>query len=162
VIVNLQGDEPQFDPTAIEHLIGLMHDGTADMATLATPIRDRATYENPNCVKVVCDTTGRALYFSRSPIPHVRDGQPDFAAEPPQFLLHLGVYAYRRTALLRIAHTPPHPLEQSEKLEQLRMVATGGTIRLQVVAQAHRGVDTPADYAAFVASYQSNRLRPAA
>jgi 3-deoxy-manno-octulosonate cytidylyltransferase (CMP-KDO synthetase) len=161
VIVNLQGDEPQFEPEAIDTLIGLMSDGDADMATLATPIRDRATYENPNCVKVVVDAHGRALYFSRSPIPHVRDGEPDFA-DPPRFLLHLGVYAYRRAALLRIAKTPPHPLEQSEKLEQLRMLGTGGTIRLHVVPHAHRGVDTPADYAAFVASYRSNRLHPAA
>lgn len=160
VFVNLQGDEPQFDPRAIEGLMRLMDDGSANMATLATPIRDRATYENPNCVKVVCADDGRALYFSRSPIPHVRDGQPDFASG--RFLLHLGVYAYRRDSLLKIAKTPPHPLEESEKLEQLRMLAVGGTIRVAVVAAAHRGVDTPADYAAFVESYRRDRLRGAA
>lgn len=160
VFVNLQGDEPQFDPRAVEQLIDLMRDGRANMATLATPIRDRATYENPNCVKVVLADDGRALYFSRSPIPHVRDGQPDFASG--RFLLHLGVYAYRRESLLRIAAAPPHPVEESEKLEQLRMLATGGTIRVEVVPAAHRGVDTPADYAAFVESYSRERLRGAA
>ncbi|QEL19000.1 3-deoxy-manno-octulosonate cytidylyltransferase [Limnoglobus roseus] len=160
VFVNLQGDEPQFDPTAVELLMSLMRDGRANMATLATPIRDQATYENPNGVKVVRADDGRALYFSRSPIPHVRDGQPDFASG--RFLLHLGVYAYRRESLLRIAATPPHPLEESEKLEQLRMLATGGTIRVEVIPAAHRGVDTPADYAAFVESYRHDRLRGAA
>jgi 3-deoxy-manno-octulosonate cytidylyltransferase (CMP-KDO synthetase) len=160
VFVNLQGDEPQFDPRAVEGLMRLMADGTANMATLATPIRDRTTYENPNCVKVVCADDGRALYFSRSPIPHVRDGQPDFSGD--RFLLHLGVYAYRRDSLLKIAKTPPHPLEESEKLEQLRMLAVGGTIRVAVVPAAHRGVDTPADYAAFVESYRRDRLRGAA
>ncbi len=160
VFVNLQGDEPQFDPTAVERLLGLMADGQANMATLATPIRDRATFENPNSVKVVRADDGRALYFSRSPIPHVRDGQPDFASG--RFLLHLGVYAYRRESLLRIASTPPHPLEESEKLEQLRMLAMGGTIRVDVIPAAHRGVDTPADYAAFVESYRRDCLRGAA
>jgi 3-deoxy-manno-octulosonate cytidylyltransferase (CMP-KDO synthetase) len=160
LFVNLQGDEPQFDPRAIERLIDLMADGTASMATLATPIRDRATYENPNCVKVVCSDDGRALYFSRSPIPFVRDGVPDFASG--RFLLHLGVYAYRRDALLRMANSPPHPLEQSEKLEQLRMLAMGGTIRLEIVPEAHRGVDTPADYAAFVESWRHGQHRAAA
>lgn len=160
LFVNLQGDEPQFDPLAIERLIDLMADGSASMATLATPIRDRATYENSNCVKVVCSDDGRALYFSRSPIPHVRDGEPDFASE--KFLLHLGVYAYRRDSLIRMAKSPPHPLEQFEKLEQLRMLAAGGTIRLEVVPEAHRGVDTPADYAAFVESCRRGGRRAAA
>jgi 3-deoxy-manno-octulosonate cytidylyltransferase (CMP-KDO synthetase) len=154
-VVNLQGDEPLFDPAGLDLLTGLLaDDATADVATLATPICDRETYLSPNCVKVVCDDLGRALYFSRSPIPMVRDGEPDFRADPPRFLLHLGVYAYRRETLLRLAATPPHPLEQSEKLEQLRVLGTGGTIRVGVVAKAHRGVDTPADYAAFVEAYR--------
>ncbi|OWK34563.1 3-deoxy-manno-octulosonate cytidylyltransferase [Fimbriiglobus ruber] len=150
-IVNLQGDEPQFEPAALDQLADLLKDDPkADVATLATPIRDRAIYLSPNCVKVVCDDAGRALYFSRSPIPMVRDGAPDFAADPPQFLLHLGVYAYRRDTLLRLATTPPHPLERTEKLEQLRVLGMGGVIRVGVVPHAHHGVDTPADYDAFV------------
>jgi 3-deoxy-manno-octulosonate cytidylyltransferase (CMP-KDO synthetase) len=154
-VVNLQGDEPLFDPAGLDLLTGLLADDpSADVATLATPIRDRETYLSPNCVKVVCDDRGRALYFSRSPIPMVRDGEPDFRADPPWFLLHLGVYAYRRETLLRLAATPPHPLEQSEKLEQLRVLGTGGMIRVGVIARAHRGVDTPADYAAFVEAFR--------
>ena len=163
VIINLQGDEPQFDPADLDRLADLLAaDPAAEVATLATPIRDRATYLDPNCVKVVRDDLGRAVYFSRSPIPMVRDGDPDFAADPPNFLLHLGVYAYRRPALLRLAATPPHPLEQLEKLEQLRHLGTGGVIQVGLTAAAHRGVDTPADYAAFVAAESRGRHRHAA
>ena len=162
VIVNVQGDEPQIDPAAIDQLAGLLADPAADMATLAVPLPDREAYLSPNVVKVVCDDRGRALYFSRSPVPFVRDGEPDFAARPARFLQHLGVYAYRRNFLLKLAATPPHPLEEAEKLEQLRLLGTGGTIGVGVVAHAHRGVDTPADYAAFVRAYRENEPRRAA
>lgn len=150
VVINLQGDEPQLDPGALDRLAELMRDPGSDMATLAVPIADPEAYFSPNVVKVVCDDRGRALYFSRSPIPMVRDGRPDFAAKPARFLQHLGVYAYRRNFLLKLAATKPHPLEESEKLEQLRVLGAGGTINVGTVAEAHRGVDTPADYAEFV------------
>lgn len=162
VILNLQGDEPNIDPAALDLLAGLMTIRTADMATLAVPIPDRESYLSPNVVKVVCDDLGRALYFSRSPIPMVRDEEPDFSARPARFLQHLGVYAYRREFLLKIAATPPHPLEQAEKLEQLRVLGTGGTIRVGQVAHAHRGIDTPADYAEFVRDYRDGGTRRAA
>ncbi len=162
VVINVQGDEPQLDPASIDHLAELMNDPTADMATLAVPITDADAYLSPNVVKVVCDDDGRALYFSRSPIPMVRDGAPDFAAQPARFLQHLGIYAYRRDFLLRLASTPPHPLEQSEKLEQLRVLGNGGTICVGVVAEAHRGVDTPADYADFVRAFREGRTCRAA
>jgi 3-deoxy-manno-octulosonate cytidylyltransferase (CMP-KDO synthetase) len=161
-VINLQGDEPLFDPAAIDLLAELVADPAADVATLATPIRDRETYHSPHVVKVVCDDRGRALYFSRSPVPHYRDGDPDFAADPPPALQHLGVYAYRRDVLLKLAAAPPHPLERAEKLEQLRVLGTGGTIRVGVVARAHRGIDTPDDYAAFVAFCRSDQSRRAA
>lgn len=155
LLINLQGDEPLIDPTSLELLAAqLRNDPSAEMATLAMPIRDLETYLNPNCVKVVCDGAGRALYFSRSPIPFVRDGSPDFGATPPLFLHHLGLYAYRRAALLTLASLPPHPLEQSEKLEQLRALGHGWTIRVGVIAHAGRGVDTPADYECFVKEYR--------
>jgi 3-deoxy-manno-octulosonate cytidylyltransferase (CMP-KDO synthetase) len=163
VVLNLQGDEPQFEPSALDELAGLLEsDLGADMATLAVPIKDLETYRNPNVVKVVCDDRGRALYFSRSPIPMVRDGEPDFTLQPPRFLQHLGVYAYRRSFLLAIAASPPHPLEQSEKLEQLRVLGQGKTIRVGVVARAHRGIDTPEDYAAFVMTQRAASIRQAA
>ena len=162
VILNLQGDEPQFDPTALDLLAGLLADSRSDMATLAVPIADRETYLNPNVVKVVCDQNGKALYFSRSPIPMVRDGEPEFSTRPARFLQHLGVYAYRREFLLNIASSPAHPLEQTEKLEQLRVLGMGGTIRVGLISSAHRGVDTPADYAEFVRFYRSREKRFAA
>jgi 3-deoxy-manno-octulosonate cytidylyltransferase (CMP-KDO synthetase) len=148
VIVNVQGDEPLFDPVAVEQLIEMMRVPGTDMATLAVRITDAASYRNPNVVKVVCDDSGKALYFSRSPLPFVRDREPDFAKD--SVLQHLGVYAYRRDYLLKITTLPPHPLEQAEKLEQLRVLGNGGTLRVGVVKAAHRGVDTPEDYAAFV------------
>jgi 3-deoxy-manno-octulosonate cytidylyltransferase (CMP-KDO synthetase) len=139
-----------------------MRDPAADMATLAVPITDADAYFSPNVVKVVCDDRGRALYFSRSPIPMVRDSAPDFAQSPPRFLQHLGIYAYRREFLLQLAGTPPHLLELSEKLEQLRVLGTGGTIGVGVAREAHRGVDTPADYAEFVRAYREREPKRAA
>jgi 3-deoxy-manno-octulosonate cytidylyltransferase (CMP-KDO synthetase) len=162
VVLNVQGDEPQIEPAALDLLAGLMADPASDMATLAVPIAKREAYLDPNVVKVVCDAGGRALYFSRRPIPMVRDGEPDFAARPAQFLQHLGVYAYRHSFLLKIAATPPHPLEQVEKLEQLRVLGTGGTIRVGLVEHAHRGIDTPADYADFVRAHRDGGTRRAA
>lgn len=150
-VVNLQGDEPQFDPADLDRLADLLRTTDADVATLATPIRSAEAYRNPNVVKVVCDDAGRALYFSRSPVPFFRDAEPALGS----VLQHLGVYAYRRAALLRLAATPPHPLELAEKLEQLRVLGTGGSIRVAVTAHAARGVDTPDDYAAFVRSYRA-------
>ena len=156
VILNLQGDEPLIDPTSLELLIDLLRsDPKAEMATLAMPIADEETYTNPNCVKVVCGPGGKALYFSRSPIPHVRDGRPDFGQLHPAFLHHLGLYAYRRAALMALSSLQPHPLEQLEKLEQLRALGHGWTILVGVIEHAGRGVDTPADYERFVAEYRA-------
>jgi 3-deoxy-manno-octulosonate cytidylyltransferase (CMP-KDO synthetase) len=163
VIINLQGDEPLIDPRSLEMLAGLLAaDSGAGMATLAVPITERSAYESPNVVKVVCDDRGRALYFSRAPIPFHRDAEPDFRASPLRVLQHLGVYAYRREMLLTIAATPPHPLEEAEKLEQLRVLGTGGAISVGIVAHAHRGVDTPNDYDAFVRAYREGGTRHAA
>jgi 3-deoxy-manno-octulosonate cytidylyltransferase (CMP-KDO synthetase) len=116
------------------------------------PITSLDQWRDPNCVKVVCDKAGRALFFSRSPIPFVRDGEPDFASG--RFLQHLGLYAYRREFLLRLAQLPPEPLELTEKLEQLRVLALGYRIQVGVVPHAHRGVDTPADYQRFVEHFR--------
>jgi 3-deoxy-manno-octulosonate cytidylyltransferase (CMP-KDO synthetase) len=134
----------------------LLQDPNTDMATLAVPLRSRQQWLNPNCVKVVCDHRGQALYNSRSPVPFVRDGAPDFLFDPPWFLHHLGLYAYRRPVLFRLAASPPEPLEQLEKLEQLRALALGYRIRVGVVAHASAGVDTVQDYEAFVQNYRQN------
>jgi 3-deoxy-manno-octulosonate cytidylyltransferase (CMP-KDO synthetase) len=155
LLINLQGDEPQVDPTALELLAQLMRDDpNAEMATLAVPFRTEEAFRDPNCVKVVTDDSGRALYFSRSPVPYVRDARPDFS-RGGLFLHHLGLYAYRRKALLSLAAMKPHPLEQAEKLEQLRALGNGWTIRVGVVQHAGRGVDTPADYERFVAAHRA-------
>ena len=155
IVVNLQGDEPLIDPATLDLLPDLLaHDAEADLATLAVPIASLDAWLDPGCVKVVLDERGRALYFSRSPIPFVRDGQPDFSKRPPQFLQHLGLYAYRRDFLLQLAGTKPHPLEELEKLEQLRVLAMGRAIRVAIVNHSGRGVDTPADYERFVAMNQ--------
>src|SRR5919206_581114 len=103
----VRGKGSKAPPNRVRLLPGLLErDPEADMATLAVPLASLEQWQNPNCVKVVCDAGGRALYFSRSPIPFVRDGRPDFAAEPPAFLQHLGLYAYRRTVLFRMAMEP--------------------------------------------------------
>lgn len=158
VIVNLQGDEPLIDPAVLDLLPSLLkQDHAADVATVAVPITSLEQWRDPNCVKVVRDSCGRALYFSRSPIPCVRDGRPDFLREPPLFLQHLGLYAYRRAFLLKLANLPPEPLEELEKLEQLRVLAIGRCIHVGIVEHGARGVDTPADYQRFVAAYRQTQ-----
>jgi len=155
VIVNVQGDEPLIDPAAIDRLAELLqHDREAEMATLAVPIRSYDVYTNPNCVKVVCDAAGRALYFSRSPIPMVRDGAPDFHQEPPLFLHHQGIYAYRHAVLQQLATLPADRIELTEKLEQLRVLAQGWRIQVGVVPRSFGGVDTFEDYQQFVMRYR--------
>jgi 3-deoxy-manno-octulosonate cytidylyltransferase (CMP-KDO synthetase) len=160
IIVNVQGDEPEISPNAIDNLIALLEENPcAGMATLGTPLREPAQLANPACVKVVFDDSGRALYFSRSPIPYERDPvvaglstePPKPFNQPPLFYQHLGIYAYRREELFRFTALAPSSLEQTEKLEQLRLLQAGGTIVVGVVAHAASGIDTPADYAAFVA-----------
>lgn len=157
-IVNIQGDEPELDPRSIDRLVEVLNsDDTADMATLATPIRHREELDSPSCVKVVLDQMQRALYFSRCPIPFVRDRDPEqpLPADSP-WLLHLGIYAYRRDFLLSFSRWAPGRLEQLEKLEQLRALEHGGKILVEVVEQRTVGIDTPDDYARFVAR-QSQR-----
>lgn len=158
VVVNLQGDEPQIDPATLDLLPDLLRqDQAADVATLAVPINSVEQWRDPNCVKVVRDSCGRALYFSRSPVPFVRDGEPDFTSHGDMFLQHLGIYAYRRSFLLKLATLPPEPLEELEKLEQLRVLAIGRCIHVGIVQHASRGVDTPADYRRFVDSYRARQ-----
>lgn len=152
LFVNLQGDEPEVSGQAIDRVIQLLEEHPqADMATLATPIRSRAQLQDPACVKVVCNALGEALYFSRSPIPHPREWDDALLThDPPFFLQHVGLYAYRRDFLLEIAQLPRSPLEELEKLEQLRVLSAARKILVSCIDEATVGIDTWEDYRAFV------------
>lgn len=150
LIVNVQGDEPELEPAYIDQLVDLMkNDADAPIGTLACPFPTGSNPADPNAVKVVLDGRGRALYFSRALIPYPRDtaGKP---ADPTRWLLHLGIYAYRRDFLLKLAKRAPTPHEKEEKLEQLRVLENGFPLAVGIVNQATVGIDTPEDYAAFV------------
>lgn len=153
LLVNVQGDEPELSGEAIDLVVDLLEQNPEMvMATLATPIRNRAKLEDPSCVKVVFDERGRALYFSRSPIPHAREWRDELLhVEPACFFQHIGLYAYRREFLLRLAELPRTPLEKLENLEQLRVLENGYSIGVGVIEEPTIGIDTPADYLAFVA-----------
>ncbi|MEO6808171.1 MAG: 3-deoxy-manno-octulosonate cytidylyltransferase [Isosphaeraceae bacterium] len=158
IIVNLQGDEPEISGATLDQVVKLLEDDPeAPMATLATPIHDIETYHDLSCVKVVCSRQGRALYFSRSPIPHHRDGPPEGKGTPLGYL-HLGLYAYRRDFLLRLAALPPSPLESAEKLEQLRVLESGQPIAVGIVDEPSVGIDTPEDYRRFVARWRASHV----
>jgi 3-deoxy-manno-octulosonate cytidylyltransferase (CMP-KDO synthetase) len=152
VIVNVQGDEPEIAGPSIDLAVELLdRNPDAVMSTLATPIRNRRQLEDPACVKVVFDAAGRAMYFSRSVIPHPRRWDDSLLlSDPPTFHQHVGLYAYRRDFLFRLASMPPCPLEQIEKLEQLRVLDAGHSILVGVIDEPTFGIDTPDDYRAFV------------
>ena len=156
ILVNLQGDEPELSGESIDLAIRLLEENPdAVMSTLATPIRSRAQLDDPACVKVVFDHGGRALYFSRSPIPCPRQWDDSLLlADPPVFHQHIGLYAYRRQFLLGLAAMPQCDLEKIEKLEQLRVLQAGHSILVGVVDEPTFGIDTPEDYRAFVQRYR--------
>jgi 3-deoxy-manno-octulosonate cytidylyltransferase (CMP-KDO synthetase) len=144
IVVNVQGDEPLIPPPIINQVAELLAaNPRADIATLASKLDQAADLADPNTVKVACDPTGRALYFSRAPIPFNRD-QP--ATLTPASLRHVGIYAYRVAALRKLASLPPGRLEQIEKLEQLRALENGMEIRVaHAVERPLADVNTAAD-----------------
>jgi 3-deoxy-manno-octulosonate cytidylyltransferase (CMP-KDO synthetase) len=146
--VNIQGDEPLINPQVIDAVAGALTG--VEMSTAATRIQALEEYENPNVVKVVVNAAGRALYFSRRTIPYLRDAANapvagQVAAFP--FLKHIGIYGYRRDVLLRLVKYPMSPLEQAERLEQLRALENGIAIAVVQVQYDSVGVDMPADVA---------------
>jgi 3-deoxy-manno-octulosonate cytidylyltransferase (CMP-KDO synthetase) len=146
-VINVQGDEPLVTARQIRLLAELIA-GPADMATLATPFRTAEDFGSPSQVKVVCDRAGRALYFSRSPMPFPRDlpGPPDDAwVRNHPCYRHLGLYAYQADLLDRFASLPPGRLEQIERLEQLRVLENGGAIAVGLTDDPTIGIDTPED-----------------
>lgn len=150
IIVNLQGDEPLMPPADIEQTAALLHshDG-ADISTLCTPIHELAEFMNLNVVKVIANLEGRAIYFSRAPIPWNRDSAPSGVASQQKHqgaLRHIGIYGYRVGALKRLAAAAPCELEQLEKLEQLRALWLGMVIAVDVAREMPGpSVDTPED-----------------
>jgi len=145
IYLNVQGDLPFIAPDDVDALARpMLDDRSIAMATLATPIGDLAEFRNPNVVKVVPDRAGNALYFSRAPIPHPRDN-PD--APPAAALRHIGVYAYRRDFLLEFARLQPGVMERIEKLEQLRALENGYTIRIVPSVAPSLEIDTAEELA---------------
>ena len=184
IFVNVQSDEPEISGDTIDLVISsLQNCPKADISTAGTPIRDAETLRDPSCVKVVMGDfqrarladnktdaavleaqkanaagQGRALYFSRSAVPHLRDGvdREDFFRDPPIFWHHIGIYAYRREFLEWFTNTPPSRLEQIEKLEQLRALEAGKIIQVAQVPHAASGIDTQNDFDQFVARLADN------
>jgi len=168
LFINVQGDEPEISADAIDLAIELLQQASASgseqpvpMSTLATPIRNRSQLEDPNCVKVVVDSQGHAMYFSRSPIPHPRtwsdsllnepeSGGAEESSQPANFLQHVGLYGYQREFLLTIPTLPVPPMERIESLEQLRVLHSGNPIKVGIIDHPITGIDTAQDYAAFV------------
>ena len=150
IIINVQGDEPDIEARALETLIKRMQaQPQIKMATLARPFSPEENPADPNMVKVVLDHQGYALYFSRAAIPFGRDC-PASLAPAEKYLLHLGIYGYRRDFLLAMNKMEPSALEKLEKLEQLRALEAGIRIAVDVVDYLGHGIDTPQQYAAWV------------
>jgi 3-deoxy-manno-octulosonate cytidylyltransferase (CMP-KDO synthetase) len=155
LIVNIQGDEPMIDPAAIDMAVyGLMDADEVAMGTLKKRIEFQPEIADPNVVKVVTDAHGDAIYFSRSPIPYVRE-----SSESTVYFKHIGLYVYRRDFLLAYPDLPVGPLEKAERLEQLRALENGHRIRVVETEYESLGVDTPEDWARVAALYEQVMAR---
>ncbi len=141
IVINVQGDEPFISREALQKVIDLFQNKEVQIASLMMPIDDEEKIQNPNCVKVVVDLQCKALYFSRSPIPYLRD-----QTEPVQYFQHIGVYGYKKETLLQITKLVQSPLEKIEKLENLRMLENGLEIFLDTVQEIGIAIDTPEDF----------------
>ena len=153
IVVNIQGDEPLIDPSAIDAaILPMAHDDEIQMATLKKRIEDQTEITNPNVVKVVTDLRGDAIYFSRHPIPYHRE------EGTAVHFKHIGLYLYRRDFLLAYPTLPVGPLEQAERLEQLRALENGYKIRVMETEYESLGVDTPEDWARVAALYEKTMV----
>lgn len=152
LVLNVQGDEPEIEPGTIDAAAAALAESDAPVATVASPMLPGDDPTDPNMVKVVLNRRGEALYFSRSLIPFDRDG---LGVCPP--LKHVGLYAFRRPYLRVYADLEPTPLEESERLEQLRILENGGRIAVAIRPCRNAGIDTPEQYAAFVARYMARQ-----
>ncbi|MEM9411719.1 MAG: 3-deoxy-manno-octulosonate cytidylyltransferase [Planctomycetota bacterium] len=163
LIVNVQGDEPELGGGPIDAVIRSLHDhADAAVSTLATPIQREADLRDPNCVKVVFDQNGKALYFSRSMIPYSREPEflPQYFLQPKDateavYFQHVGIYAFRREVLRKVKDLKPAKIEQLESLEQLRFLDYRWHIQVQTINHGVQGIDTLEDYKMFVKRYQN-------
>jgi len=154
IIVNVQGDEPEIHPDMIDSVVGMLEeDESAHMATLANEISTEEELNDPNCVKVIVDKRGYAIYFSRYPIPYLRDSGGVPRLGEFRYLRHIGLYGYRREFLLRYCELPPSSLELAERLEQLRAIENGYRIRVEVTPHRSMGVDTQKDFEQFLRKF---------
>jgi len=145
IVINIQGDEPFIEPAQIELLASCFTEEKVQLATLIKSIQSQESVYNPNSPKVVIDVNGRAMYFSRSPIPFIRNGEPGVWAEKHQFYKHIGIYGYRTESLKAITKLPPSSLEIAESLEQLRWIENGFYIQTKVTDLETVAIDTPED-----------------
>jgi len=147
ILANVQGDEPLIDPRQVDQAVRLLlDDGRAEVGTLVRKMTDPGQIQNPNVVKVVLDTDGRALYFSRSPIPFLRDCVPGVpCTETHTYFSHIGLYVYRKSFLKRYVKWKQTPLEKAERLEQLRILENGTAIKTAATEFESVCVDTPGD-----------------
>lgn len=145
IAVNIQGDEPYIRPEQIEKVIHLFAQDKVEIATLINSITEQEELFNPNVVKVIVDYAGRAMLFSRSPIPHIRGKAEKDWLDHYTFYKHIGIYAYRTETLKKIASLPPAPLEIAESLEQLRWLWNGYQIYANITDFETFGIDTPGD-----------------
>ena len=147
VVLNVQGDEPFVEPAQLETLISAFADPEVQIATLATAIKDTGELLSPNNVKVVLSDNGNAVYFSRQPIPYMRDVAVDEWVGRGAYYKHVGIYAFRPEVLAQVCQLAPSPIEESEKLEQLRWLCAGIPIKVCITDRANIGIDTPEDLA---------------
>lgn len=148
VVINLQGDEPFTQQSQLENLIDCFAHADTQIATLKTPIVSTEELFSPNNVKVVCGKDGRALYFSRQPIPYLRGAESGEWLNRQPYYKHVGIYAFRVETLKEVVKLEPSALEVSESLEQLRWLENGYNIQVRTTEQANIGIDTPEDLAA--------------
>lgn len=153
-IVNIQGDEPLIQAEQLQTLLDCIRQGDAPIATLIRPMDFLEDLDNPHVVKVVVDLNFRALYFSRAPIPMVRDIHQSSAAKGPRYYSHIGLYAFKRDVLKNLVELAPTQLEEAESLEQLRWMEHGFQIRTAISTLPSLGVDTPKDLERIKKSYK--------
>ena len=161
VVVNVQGDEPFVDPALLARLADCFDDENTQIATVVKPFETVADLLNPNNVKAVITESGRAIYFSRSPIPHIRGFAQDEWLNQHRFYWHLGLYAFRAGALNRLTELPPSPLEMAESLEQNRWIENDYYIRVIQTKDESIAIDTPEDLEraeSFIQKFQNSKI----